>query len=400
MDFAPTEQPEGLPDGQPAEQSESRPQYVAPIQPVAPSSRRSLPLIAGAILAGAIGLTAVAVGLSSAGTPATAAPAPANARGVLLGADTGTWAAPNGGTAAAPNAPGVNGPGMMGDDNAGGFGPGGFGPGGGMGRGGRMGGAGAFGSISITAIDGTKLGLTTSSGWTRTIDGAGTTVSKGGQTVDISTLKVGDSIAFSQTRQADGTFKITAIQVVLPHVLGTVKTVSGTSVTIAQRDGTDKTIIVTGSTTYRLAGAASTSTALTVGAMVDAVGTTAADGAFTATLVNIQPAQAGGSVTATNPATIVVKTRAGASLTINVSSTTTYQVAGKTTASLSDIAVGAIVMAEGTPNADGSFTATVVRAFPAGGPGFGPGMRGGRGMPWAPGTPGTPVNPAPTGTTN
>ncbi len=74
--------------------------------------------------------------------------------------------------------------------------------------------------------------------------------------------------------------------------------------------------------------------------------------------------------------------------------------AGKTTASLSDIAVGAIVMAEGTPNADGSFTATVVRAFPAGSPGFGPGMRGGHGMPWAPGTPGTPVNPAPTGTTN
>jgi uncharacterized protein YqkB len=398
MDFAPTEQPEGLPDGQPAEQSESRPQYVAPIQPVAPSSRRSLPLIAGAILAGAIGLTAVAVGLSSAGTPATAAPAPANARGVLLGADTGTWTAPNGGTAAAPNAPGINGPGMMGDDNAGGFGPGG-----GMGRGGRMGGAGAFGSISITAIDGTKLGLTTSSGWTRTIDGAGATVSKGGQTVDISTLQVGDSIAFSQTRQADGTFKIAAIQVVLPHVQGTVKTVSGTSVTITQRDGTDKTIVVTDSTTYKLAGAASTSAALAVGTMVDAEGTAPAGGTFTATLVNIQPAQAGGTVTAintsTNPATIVVKTRADASLTINVSPTTTYQVAGKTTASLSDIAPGAIVMAEGTPNADGSFTATVVRAFPAG-TGFGPGMRGGHGMPWAPGTPGTPVNPAPTGTTN
>ena len=410
MDFAPTEQPEGLPDGQPAEQSESRPQYVAPIQPVAPSSRRSLPLIAGAILAGAIGLTAVAVGLSSAGTPATAAPAPANARGVLLGADTGTWTAPNGGTAAAPNAPGINGPGMMGDDNAGGFGPGGSGPGGGMGRGGRMGGAGAFGSISIAAIDGTKLGLTTSSGWTRTIDGTGASVSKGGQTVDISTLKVGDSIAFSQTRQADGTFKITAIQVVLPHVQGTVKTVSGTSVTITQRDGTDRTIVVTDSTTYKLAGAASTGAALTVGTMVDPEGTAAAGGTFTATLVNIQPAQAGGTVTAitttpnpaTNPATIVVKTRAGASLTINVGSSTTYQVAGKTTASFSDIALGAIVMAEGTPNADGSFTATVVRAFPAG-TGFGPGMRGGHGMPWAPGTPGTPgtpVNPAPTGTTN
>ncbi len=402
MDFAPTEQPEGLPDGQPAEQPESRPQYVAPIQPVAPSSRRSLPLIAGAILAGAIGLTAVAVGLSSAGTPATAAPAPANARGVLLGADTGTWSAPNGGTAAAPNAPGINGPGMMGDDNASGFGPGGFGPGGRMGRGGRMGGAGVFGSISITAIDGTKLALTTSSGWTRTIDGAGATVSKGGQTVDISTLKVGDSIAFSQTRQADGTFKITAIQVVLPHVQGTVKSVSGLNVTLTQRDGTEKVIVVTTSTTYKLAGAASTAAALTVGAQVDAQGTTTG-GTFTATLVNIRPALAGGTVTANDgSSSITVKTRSGSSLTITVGSTTKYQVAGKATASLSDIAVGAIVVAEGTPNAGGSFTATVVRAFPAG-KGFGPGMRGGHGMPWAPGTPGTPgtpVNPAPTGTTN
>ena len=397
MDFAPTEQPDGLPDGQPAEQPDSRPQYVAPIQPVAPASRRSFPLIAGAILAGAIGLTAVAVGLSSVGTPAAAAPAAANARGVLLGADTGTWAAPNGGAAAAPNAPGMNAPGMMGDDNAAGFGSGGFGPGGGMGRGGRMGGAGAFGSITITAIDGTKLALTTADGWTRTIDGAGATIQKSGQTVDLSTLKVGDSIAFSQTRQADGTFKITAIQVVLPQVQGTVKSVSGSSVTLTQRDGTDKVIVVSGSTTYKLAGAASTSAALTVGAIVDAEGTTAADGTFAATLVNIRPAQAGGTVTAKTATSIVVTTRGGASLTINVGSTTIYQVAGKTAASLSDIAVGAIVMAGGTPNADGTFSATIIRAFPAGGPGFGPGMRGGHGMPWAPVTP---VNPAPTGTTN
>jgi hypothetical protein len=378
MDFAPTEQPEGLPDGTLAEQPDSLPQYVAPIQPVVTSTRRSRSLIVGAILAGAIGVTAIAVGLASAGTPAVAAPAAANARGVLLGADSGTWTAPNGGAAIAPNAPGMNGPGMMGDDNGGGFGPGE-----GMGRGGRMGGAGAIGSISITAIDGTKLALTTTNGWTRTIDGAGASVTMSGQTVDLSTLKVGDSIAFRQTRQTDGTFKITAIQVVLPQVLGTLKSVSGSSVTLTLRDGTDKVIVVTGSTTYQLAGAASTSAALTVGAVLDAEGRTAADGTFTATLVNIRPAQAGGSVTTTTGTTIVVKTRGGASLTINVGSTTTYQVAGKTAASLSDVAVGAIVMAEGSPNPDGSFSATVVRVFAAGA-GFGPWTRGGHGMPWSP----------------
>ena len=36
MDFAPTEQPDGLPDGPPAEQPPGQPAYVAAVQPVAP----------------------------------------------------------------------------------------------------------------------------------------------------------------------------------------------------------------------------------------------------------------------------------------------------------------------------------------------------------------------------
>src|SRR5450759_3675827 len=119
MEFAPTEQPEGPPDGPTAEQPASQPEYVAAVQPVATPARGSRPLIAGAILAGAIGLTAVAVGLASGGAPAAAAPAVANARGVLLGADTGTWTAPNGGAASAPNVTG-----MMGNRDGNGFGPG------------------------------------------------------------------------------------------------------------------------------------------------------------------------------------------------------------------------------------------------------------------------------------
>lgn len=392
MEFAPTEQPEGLPDGPPAEQPASQPGYVAAVQPVAIPARGSRPLIAGAILAGAIGLTAVAVGLASGGAPAAAAPAVANARGVLLGADTDTWTAPNGGAASAPNVTG-----MMGNRDGNGFGPGA-----GMGGGGRMGNRGMFASISITGIDGTKLALATADGWTRTIDAAGATVQKSGQAVAFSTLKAGDSIVFDQARQTDGTFKITTIQVVLPHADGTVKSVSDTSVTLTQRDGTQKVIGLTGSTTYQLAGAASTRAALTVGTDVDAEGTTASDGSFTATLVNIRAAQAGGTVTAKNATSITVKIRDGSSLTIKVASTTTYQVAGATTATLSNVAVGANVMAEGTRNADGTFSATIVRAFAAGS-GGGPGMRGDHGMPWSlgkPGTPGTQASPAPTGTTN
>jgi len=64
---------------------------------------------------------------------------------------------------------------------------------------------------------------------------------------------VSDSITFDQTRQSDGTYKITAIRVVLPHVDGTVQSVSGGTVTLTLRDKTTKNITLTASTTYRLA---------------------------------------------------------------------------------------------------------------------------------------------------
>ena len=381
MDFAPTEQPDELPEGPPAEQPAAPPAppaYVAPVQPVTPPSRRSRSLIAGAIIAGAIGIAAVAIVVAAPGTPTVAAPAAANARGVLLGADTGTWTPPSGGAAAAPDVPGM------------------------------MGGGGTFASISITAIDGTKLSLSTADGWTRTVDATGATITNAGQTVAVSTLKVGDSIVFDQSRQSDGTFKITAIQVVLPHADGTVKSVSATSVTLTQRDGTDKVVTLTGSTTYQLFGlaskpAASTATALTVGAQVDAQGTTASDGSFTASLVTIRAAEAGGTVTAKSGTSITVTTRGGTPLTIEVDSSTTYLVAGTTAPTLSNIAVGSIVIAEGTRNTAGTFSATTVRAFAAGsgvGPGMMPGMRGGRGMPWGPGRPAPQPTPTPAGTTN
>jgi hypothetical protein len=391
MNFAPTEQPDNPPEGEPAELPVAPPEYVAPVQPVTIGSRPSRRLVVAAVLAAAIGIGAVAVGLAAGGTPATPAPAVANARGVLLGADTGTWIPPKGGAATAPNAPGAGGPGMIGGPRA--FGPGGTGPGG------RMGGPGAFGSITITAISLPDLTLTTADGWTRTINTKGATVTNAGQTVDVSTLTVGESITFDQSRQSDGTYTITAIRVVLPHVTGTVKVVNSDTITVTQRDGTTKDVTVNGSTTYKLAGAASSLDAVTVGAQIDAQGTSTG-GTFTASLVNIQPAIAGGTVTAISGNTITVKMRDGSSLTITVAPSTKYQVAGKTNATISDIAVNAIVMAQGTKNADGTFSATVVLAFTPGA-GLGPGMRGGQGwMPGWHGAPGARPAPTPAGTTN
>ena len=182
----------------------------------------------------------------------------------------------------------------------------------GTGDGPRMGGIrGMHGGATVTAVDGTRLSLRTDDGWTRTIDTAGVTITKRGATIAVADIKVGDEISFAQLRNSDGTYTITSVVVVQPHV--------------------------------------------------------------------------GGTVTATGPSSITLKDRDGVTVTVTVTSTTTYEIAGKTNATLADVTVGSMVMATGTKNADGSLTATTVRAFTPGqgGPGM-DGRGGGRhgGGPW------------------
>ena len=100
-------------------------------------------------------------------------------------------------------------------------------------------------AITITKIDGSNLSLQTTDGWTRTIDATGATITKGGQTITVADLKVGDQITFREARQTDGTYKITTIQVQLPTASGTVTAVSSGSVTITQFDGSSKTLTLT-----------------------------------------------------------------------------------------------------------------------------------------------------------
>ena len=119
------------------------------------------------------------------------------------------------------------------------------------------------------------------------------------------------------------------------------------------------------------------------GVRISATGTLGSDGTLTATSVEIQPATAAGTVKEKGTSSLTLTTRDGSTVTVKVTSSTTYQVAGITTPTLADIKVGDVVMASGTKNADGSLSATAVLARAAGdfgGPGMGgPGM-GGPGM--------------------
>jgi len=254
--------------------------------------------------------------------------------------------------------------------------------------------------ISIASISGNQLSLKTDDGWTRTIDATGATITQpGGATITVSDLKVGDQIAFKETRNADGTYTITAIVQIPPQTGGTVTSVTGSSVTITVRDGTTKVVTLTGSTTYTLNGKAATIADLKAGTSIHAAGSVDGSGNFTATTVKIAPARAVGIVTATTATTITVKGRDDATTTIKVDASTTYKTRGNATAALADIAVGDAVQATGTLNDDRSLSATNVNygkagAKGSGGPGKGHGFGHGRGGP--PATQNGTAAPSPT----
>lgn len=239
-----------------------------------------------------------------------------------------------------------------------GKGPGhGFGHGGGGGRG-----SAGRGSVTITSIDGSKVGLTTEDGWTRTITvTSATTITKADATITVTDLAVGDAIGFKQHKNVDGSYTITAINVRTPEAGGEVTAVTSNSVTVISRDGTKSTITLTGSTTYQVGKDAGTKADLTVGSRIEAEGTLSGD-TFTASRIQIQPALAGGEVTAKTSSTITVKGRDGKTSLIHIGAKTTFKVRGKEAATLADIAVGDIVIAAGTLRADGSLDATQVGA--------------------------------------
>jgi hypothetical protein len=249
-------------------------------------------------------------------------------------------------------------------------------------------------AITISAISGNSLSLKTSDGWTRTIDTTGATITKAGQTISVGSLKVGDEITFREARQTDGTFKITTINVVVPTVTGTVSAVTSSSVTITLPGGSSQTLALTGSTTYSQGSISATHGALVVGVRIQAQGTVDSSGNFTATSIVIAPSVVQGTVASKTASTIVVTTTAGKTLTVNVTSTTTYSIRGVSGATLVNVAVGDRIAAEGALNSDGSLTASMVEAaandqpgFGGGGfgrgfgrgfgPGMGPGMGGG-----------------------
>jgi hypothetical protein len=177
-----------------------------------------------------------------------------------------------------------------------------------------------------------------------------------------------------------------------------ISSISGSNLSLKTVDGWTRTITATSSTKITKGGATIAASDLEVGDEIRFSQTRNSDGTYTIDAIAVVLPRVGGEVTAKTTTSITVTQRDGTSATIEVGSSTTYQVAGATSASLSDITVGMWLVAEGSKSSDGTLTATRVFAAAAGQLGGGHGRMHGWGQNGAPVIP-TP-NASPSGSTD
>ncbi len=156
---------------------------------------------------------------------------------------------------------------------------------------------------------------------------------------------VGSRIKVEGTRS--GTVLTAAVvKIKWDRVNGVVTHVSGSSLTVLGKNGTSTTVMVTGTTIYRLPHRLTgTAADVAVGSRIRAEGTLSS-GTLTARLITIKWDHVNGVVTVLSPLTVTEKN--GTSRIIVVTDATVYRVQGHVSAVLGDIHVGSRIKAEGT----------------------------------------------------
>lgn len=141
----------------------------------------------------------------------------------------------------------------------------------------------------------------------------------------------------------------------------TVTAISGNDISLETEDGWTRTITVDDETELSKSGDEISLADLAVGDRIGFRQTLEDDGTWTIDAIAVILPHVGGEVTAIDGSTITVEGRDGMTSTITVDGDTTYQVDGDD-ATLADVEVGMVLIAEGTENADGSLAAIEVKA--------------------------------------
>jgi hypothetical protein len=152
----------------------------------------------------------------------------------------------------------------------------------------------------------------------------------------------------------------------------TIASINGSNLSLKTDDGWTRTIAVGSSTTITKGGQTISVGDLKAGDQIVFRETKGTDGSYAINEIRVVLPVVGGKVTAVGSDSITIETKGGASATIHVTSSTTYDVNGNASAKLSDITVGSVVIAEGTLRSDGSLDASTVHAGTRidGGPGW------------------------------
>ncbi|MCI0346354.1 MAG: DUF5666 domain-containing protein, partial [Chloroflexi bacterium] len=141
----------------------------------------------------------------------------------------------------------------------------------------------------------------------------------------------------------------------------TITAISGSNISLETADGWRRTITVDDETEYSESGDEIGLADLAIGDEIAFRQTLEDDGTWTIDAIAVILPHVGGEVTAVDGSTITVERRDGTTATITVNGDTEFQVDGDD-ATLADVEVGMFLVAEGTENADGSLTASEVRA--------------------------------------
>ena len=142
--------------------------------------------------------------------------------------------------------------------------------------------------VTVTAVNGSTVSLVTKDGWTRDVDTTNVVITLDAATLTAADLAVGDTVQVDQTRNANDTYTITGLEIVLPQVAGVVGTVGTDSFTLTGMDGATTTVHVSSTTKWpaQMPGQGATAlTTLKAGDYVVAQGKLETDGSMDATSI-------------------------------------------------------------------------------------------------------------------
>ena len=238
-------------------------------------------------------------------------------------------------------------------------GPGDFGLGGG--RGGSIGQGG-----TVTQVTPTTITVDTLFDATLTVTTDSSTIySERGKKIARSAVAVGDEVAFGSpgwgsNANGSGTHGVTLVEIVQPHVLGKVVSMSGSQLVVTQQDGLNVTVNTSTSTTYGEAGESVPATDVGVGTVVSVTGTVSSDhDQIDATTIEIVLPTVAGRVTDVSGTTITITGFDGTAETVTTDSTTVFRNQIGTT-TIASVAKGDLLQASGTPGHGNTFAAATV----------------------------------------